>query len=170
GYMGQTPDMAETPGFMFTPGVALTSSHAEGTKTMRLFGTVEIDPVEDLIGCLVLDEDGAEIVSENGGFTVSVEEGVLTLTAENGQVSWQFGGRVLKLLNRSGINTVRFVRETAVTEIDTATELRGSVYAELRAAGQVSKDFLWQVNGDGIGVTVAEQRYSLNQGELTEVS
>ena len=163
-------EMPEDAGLRVTPGEALTDSHASGTKDMRLYGTVALEPSDEAATALVLGGETLPVQLDGGesAFTAAVDGQTLILTPEDGGTVWSVDGRTLKTLLDSGAAAIAFEMDGARVELDTATELTGAVYGALRAQGLVSRDFLWTISADGIEIQVDGAIYSLSEnGELT---
>ena len=156
-------------GFRVTPGEALTSSHASGTKDMQLYGTVALEPAEGAVTQLTLG--GAELsVTLDGGasaFTATLGGDALTLTPESEGARWTVNARALETLNRSGAATLALALDGETILLPTDLAFRGATYAALRARGFVSGDFNLQIDRDGLRVEIDGQIYLINEsGEL----
>ena len=160
-------------GLHVTPGEALTSSHASGTKDMQLYGTVALEPSDEAATTLVLGGETLPVQLDGGtsAFTATMDGQMLILTPQDGGAVWSVDGRTLKTLMDSGVKSIVFELNGAQVELDTATELCGEIYGALRARGLVSKDFLWTISADEIQIQVDGEIYSLGENsELTRAA
>ncbi len=157
--------MQEEQGFHVTPGEALTDSHTSGTGTMLAFGAVEIAFSSQSMTKLTLGETELDIVLDDAqnAFYVSQQDDVLVLTPAAEGNQWSVNGYALKVLNRSGIESVRLVLGEDVIEIATNCALQGTVFGKLSAQGYVSKDYTWNVTTQGMTVQVAGVEYTINE-------
>lgn len=182
GAMGGMPEAEQ--GFHVTPGEALTSSHASGTKNMQRYDRVELQEESKAVERYAPAE-GVEIAAD-GAFYVELREDALILTAaqtdgaatgsqgeaENTEKAedtentrkWTLNLRTLEVLRRSGI--ARLYLDAQVLDTDFA--LQGSVYGALRGQGYVSKDFEMCIDAGQLRISVAGEIYAANaDGELT---
>lgn len=160
----------EEQGFHVTPGKALTSTHSNGDQSMRMYGSAEIASTEEPVQELCVGEESVLLDHGSGLFTVCREENALALTPVSDGEAWSFSARLLKTLRRSGVETLMLDLNGQRTEIPTALEMRGEIYAKLSARGIVSKDYLFEINADGTEVAAAGGRYHLSaEHELLEI-
>lgn len=157
--------MPEEQGFRVTPGEALTSSHSSGTKTMKGFGTLEIAVSESEMTILTLDNTELAVLldGQSNGFYAVQEENTLILTPASEGTEWSVNAYALKILNRSGIESLRLMLGETAIEIATGWQLQGSVYGRLTAAGYVSKDYTMYVTENDMIVAVNGENYRINQ-------
>ena len=156
-------------GFRVTPGEALTSSHASGTKDMQLYGTVALEPAEAPVTQLTLGGTVLSVTLDGGAsaFTATLEGDALALTPESEGACWTVNARALETLNRSGAAMLTLVLGGETTLLSTNLAFRGATYAALRARGFVSGDFNLQIDRDGLRVEIDDQIYLINEsGEL----
>lgn len=152
-------------GFRVTPGKALTSDHASGSRSMRLYGTVTPVSLEEPAAELAYDGYALEIALDGGQglFTAAVEDGALTLTPAESGSAWTVNGFALKTLSRSGIDALRLVLDGAAVELPTDPGLQGPAYAALCAKGLVSGDYEYTVTAGDIRVAVDGADYRLGE-------
>ncbi len=152
-------------GFRVTPGKALTSDHASGSKSMRLYGTVTPVSLEEPAAELAYDGYALEIALDGGQglFTAAVEDGALTLTPAESGSAWTVNGFALKTLSRSGIDALRLVLDGAAVELPTDPGLQGPAYAALCAKGLVSGDYEYTITAGDIRVAVDGADYRLGE-------
>ena len=135
---------------------------------MNLYGGAEIAASDEPVNELCLGTE--TIVLDGGAFIAAPEADVLTLAPVSGGAAWSFSAKALKTLNRSGFNTLILMLNGEGTEIPTALEMRGAIYAKLSARGIVSKDYRIEVTEAGMEVAVAGARYRLDADfELVEI-
>lgn len=163
---GRAPSGApeQEMGFRVVAGEALTSSHASGTKDMRLYGAVALESTEAPVQRLSLDDADTAILLDGGNsaFTVRLEDGALWLTPETDGEVWSMSARALTILQRSGVSEVIFSTQGEPLRLSTHLEFCGTHYAALRAQGLVSKDFLLLARSDGLSIEVSGARYALS--------
>ena len=155
-------------GFRVTPGQALTSSHASGSRDMQLYGTVALEASDAEMTRLTLGETELNLTLDGGAaFTASLNDSMLYLQPVSSGEHWGINLSALETLNRSGIETLSLVLEGDRIELSTALELCGGVYASLRSQGCVAKDFLLEVESRQLYIAVNGARYRLTgSGEL----
>ena len=155
-------------GFRVTPGQALTSSHASGSRDMQLYGTVALEASDAEMTRLTLGETELNLTLDGGAaFTASLNDSMLYLQPVSSGERWELSLSALETLNRSGIETLSLVLEGDRIELSTALELCGGVYASLRSQGCVAKDFLLEVESQQLYIAVNGARYRLTgSGEL----
>ena len=163
GGAGQDAAGAQEPqGFHITPGTALTSAHASGTKDMRLYGTVELAASEEPMTTLTLGGEALDIALEDGApFKAALDGNALTLTAEGGE-AWLLNGLSLKRLSDSGIGAITLKTGEWQGELSTDPDLQGEIYARLRTEGVPSSDYRYTVSAAGVLVTVNGETYALD--------
>ena len=167
GASGGAPEAEQ--GFHITPGEALTSRHASGTKDMQLYGTVALEPADAPVVQLTLGGAELPVVLDGGdsAFTAVLEGETLVLTPEAGGATWTVNARALEILNRSGAAELTLRLDGGDISLSTALEFQGAAYAALRAQGYVSGDFNLCADASGLRVEVDGQTYLLNEnGEL----
>ena len=149
-------------GFTVVPGEALTDSHASGTEDASLYGSLPLELAAEAETALTLD--GVELdvsLADGGAFTASLDGDVLTLTPESGGGEWRIGGLALITLRLSGVRELRLVVGGEAVALGTEAEFSGAAYGALRAAGYVSKDFVWQVTASATTVAVDGEEYEI---------
>ena len=149
-------------GFTVVPGEALTDSHASGTEDASLYGSLPLELAAEAETALTLD--GVELdvsLADGGAFTASLDGDVLTLTPESGGGEWRIGGLALRTLRLSGVRELRLVVGGEAVALGTEAEFSGAAYGALRAAGYVSKDFVWQVTASATTVAVDGEEYEI---------
>ena len=163
---GEDQQAGAEQGFHVTAGKALTGSHNSGTKDMTPNGAVVLVTSDAPMTALMLGDNALEVALVDGGaFTATLEDDVLILIPETAGGAWQVNGFALKTLSRSGVSTLMLGDAALPTE----AALTGSVYAKLCAAGYVSADYTYLVDGDGVIVTVGGAAYRLgDSGEMIE--
>lgn len=162
---GQEGMMPVDQGFRVTPGEALTSSHAAGTKNMQAYGTLKIELPDEAMTILTLDGTELAVLLDEGqsSFSAAAEENTLILIPEAEGEAWSISAFALKILNRSGIETVRLMFSEGTVELTTDLQLQGAEFAKLSAAGYVSKDYLLTVTADDLVVSVAQRQYRIDE-------
>lgn len=161
GSAGQLPQ--EEQGFHVTPGEALSSSHASGTKDTTAYACSEIPASTEAMTALLLDSTQTEIALDGGAaFYVSEENAVLQLIPESDGACWQLNALALKTLAESGVERVVFHLGERSWELSTRMEFGGSAYAALRAAGYVSKDMELRIDEQGLRVEIAGAIYGID--------
>jgi len=157
--------MPEEQGLRITPGEALTSDHASGSKNMRAHGAVEVVPSTAEMTVLTLDGTALSVTldDQQSAFGAAKEENVLVLTPAGEGGKWSVNAYALKVLNRSGIEAVRLMLGETAVELSTSWQPQGMVYAKLSAAGYVSKDYTLIVTQNDLVVTVEDQSYRINE-------
>lgn len=148
-----------------TPGKALISSHASGSKTAVRYGTVALTAGEESMQTLTLGGEELAVSCSGYAFTAAVEEDVLVLRSEEGN-AWTLTMNALKTLNISGIRQLRLIGPDVETVLDTSLELTGSLYGKERAQGFVSADFQLLRQGNEWMVRVDGREYRLAGSEL----
>lgn len=148
-----------------TPGKALLSSHASGSKTAVRYGTVALTAGEESMQTLILGGEELAVSCSGYAFTAAVEEDVLVLRSEEGN-AWTLTMNALKTLNISGIRQLRLIGPDAETVLDTGLELTGSLYGRERSRGFVSADFQLLRQGNEWMVRVDGREYRLAGSEL----
>lgn len=151
-------------GFHVTPGEALTSSHASGTRSMQRYGCVALEAQAEASTCYA-PGDGVEI-SADGAFYAELQGAVLALTSaqeDAGEgLEYRLSLRTLEILSRSGVTSVQL----GGYGLDTGLSLSGGAYAALRAQGYVSKDMEISVHGQELRISVAGESYALDESGL----
>lgn len=149
-------------GFTVVPGEALTDSHASGTEDASLYGSLPLELAAEAETALTLDGIELDVTLADGGaFTASLDGDVLTLTPESGGGEWRIGGLALRTLRLSGVRELRLVVGGEAVALGTEAEFSGAAYGALRAAGYVSKDFVWQVTASATTVAVDGEEYEI---------
>ena len=148
-----------------TPGTALTAAHAPGKGTMLRHGAVALTAGTERMQALTLG--GKELALSCGGyaFTAAVEENVLTLRSEEGDV-WTLTMDVLRTLDISGIRQLVLVGPESETALDTDMELTGLLYGQERKRGFVSADFRLTLRDGEWLIQVDGREYRLSGNEL----
>ena len=167
GASGGAPEAEQ--GFHVTPGEALASSHASGTKDMRLYGTVALAPAEAPVTRLTLGGVALSVDLDGGAsaFTAALEDETLVLTPVSGGATWTVNARALEILNRSGATALALRLGGDLVTLPTDLEFQGASYAALRAQGYVSGDFNLRVDDGGLRVEIDGQSFLINDnGEL----
>lgn len=164
--MGSIPQ--EEQGFRITPGEALTSKHASGTKDTTAYTYSEVVDSEEAITALYLSSTQAEIILDNGAFFhVSEEDGKLNLIPEADGECWHLSVLAMNTLADSGIDCVVFRLGSTSYSLPAQMEFSGGIYASLRAKGYVSKDMEIRVDVRGVRMYIAGGVYSISDsGEL----
>lgn len=156
----------EVQGFRIVPGEAFASSHASGSKDMRLYAAVEAEPSEAAMRVLTMGGETLDVSLENGGeFSAAVEEDCLTLAGDG---AWRISLYALKTLKNSGIARLRLGTDGDCT-LSTELALSGGVYGALRSEGFVLKDFILIVDSNEIRVEVDGRLYRLTEGVLEQI-
>ena len=152
-------------GFHVTAGEALTSRHAAGTGDAQAYGTLKIVLSDAAETALSLDGTELSVTLNDGesGFCAAQDGDRLILTPETDGDAWHINALVLKTLRRSGISALRLRINDAEIEISTNWQPCGAIYADLSAAGYVSKDYELTVTASEQTVTVAGQTYKFNE-------
>ena len=159
---GMMPGMDQ--GFRVTPGEALTDSHVSGSKDMRLYGMVQREVSANAMTTLTMDGAQLDVALDAGkGFFAACEDGVLVLTPEAEGETWTISGLALKILGRSGIESIRLMLADECMEISTGWSLQGSEYARLCAEGYVSKDYTFTITRAETLVEAAGRTYRINE-------
>ena len=149
-------------GFTVVPGEALTDSHASGTEDASLYGSLPLELAAEAETALTLGGIELDVTLADGGaFTASLDGDVLTLTPESGGGEWRIGGLALRTLRLSGVRELRLVVGGEAVALGTEAEFSGAAYGALRAAGYVSKDFVWQVTASATTVAVDGEEYEI---------
>lgn len=167
GASGGAPEAEQ--GFHVTPGEALASSHASGTKDMQLYGTVALAPAEAPVTRLTLGGVALSVDLDGGAsaFTAALEDETLVLTPVSGGATWTVNARALEILNRSGATALALRLGGDLVTLPTDLEFQGAAYAALRAQGYVSGDFNLRVDDGGLRVEIDGQSFLINDnGEL----
>ena len=116
---------------------------------------------------LILTLDNTELAvlldGQSKGFYAVQEENTLILTPASEGTEWSVNAYALKILNRSGIESLRLMLGETAIEIATNWQLQGSVYGRLTAAGYVSKDYTMYVTENDMIVAVNGENYRINQ-------
>ena len=149
-------------GFTVVPGEALTDSHASGTEDASLYGSLPLELAAEAETALTLN--GVELdvsLADGGAFTASLDGDVLTLTPESSGGEWRIDGLALRTLRLSGVRKLRLVVGGEAVALGTEAEFSGAAYGALRAAGYVSKDFVWQVTASATTVAVDGEEYEI---------
>lgn len=151
-----------------TPGKALTTSHANGSKNMTSYNKVSILPGEEAMSILTLNGTKLPLTLDGGAskFTVKAASGAITLTPVKNGSSWQVNGHVLTMVRKSGVKRLLLQLGDTTLTLATEWEPQGTVYASLRALGYVSSDFDWQLTADGITATVDGKTYRVENDRL----
>ena len=148
-----------------TPGKALTSSHAKGSRDMLRHGAVALTTGIGSMDTLVLGGKKLTLSCSGHTFLASLEDDVLILRSAEGD-EWSLTMDVLKTLQISGIRQLRLIGPEEETVLNTDLELSGAAYGRERAQGFVSSDFLLlRRNGDWI-IRVDGREYRLAGSEL----
>ena len=152
-------------GFHVTAGEALTSRHASGTGDAQAYGTLKIVLSDAAEKALSLDGTALAVTLNDGesGFCAAQDGDKLILTPETDGDAWHINALALKTLRRSGISALRLRINDAEIEISTKWQPCGAIYADLSAAGYVSKDYELTVTASEQNVTVAGQTYKFNE-------
>ena len=152
-------------GFHVTAGEALTSRHASGTGDAQAYGTLKIVLSDAAEKALSLDGTELSVTLNDGesGFCAAQDGDKLILTPETDGDAWHINALALKTLRRSGISALRLRINDAEIEISTKWQPCGAIYADLSAAGYVSKDYELTVTASEQNVTVAGQTYKFNE-------
>ena len=152
-------------GFHVTAGEALTSRHAAGTGDVQAYGTLKIILSDAAETALSLDGTELPVTLNDGksGFYAAQDGDTLILKPETDGDAWNINALALKILRRSGISALRLYLNDTEIEISTDWQPCGAAYADLSAAGYVSKDYELTVSASGQTVTVAGQSYTLNE-------
>ena len=157
---GNTDDAAQ--GFHVTPGTALTSSHASGTKTLAAFGAAKI-PIEGEPTSAIVQADSGDALYLDGGenaFFALADDGSLTLTPAGAGECWQFSLLMLEALEKSGVTELRLnFDDGGMVALDTGLELSGALWGQLRAAGYVGKDCVLTVSSSGMRAQIDGTEY-----------
>lgn len=155
----------EEAGFRVTPGEALSSSHASGTKNSTAYTCSELPASTEPLNVLSLSTTQTQILLDNGEstFYASNADGTLTLTPESTGEEWQLNVLAMNTLADSGVDEVVFQTGSTNTVLPTRIQFSGSVYAALRAQGGVSKDLKLIITAQGVTVRVGEMNYSINE-------
>lgn len=163
-------DPMATPGII--PGQPLTSGHSKGDGDMTLYGALPLDGLDgaedvcelkvdgDIISISLIDAEGEALP-----FRAEYEDGVLTLTAVQSG-TWRVNGYALRVLARSGAQSIALNCGDAHYSLETEQELHGAEYASLRAQGYVSQDFDYMISALGTSVRAAGREFALTGGEL----
>ena len=162
---GGMGDMAEQEqGFHVTPGTALTDTHAGGNKTLTAFAAADIADTGEAVSAITQYDSGETLTLDDGAtFTVQTEGTTLTLQPEAEGEGWRMSLLMLEGLERSGIDTLCLnFADGSSTTIDTALELSGTIWGQLRSAGYVGKDCVLTVCADGITAEIDGTAYLLN--------
>lgn len=151
-------------GFHVTPGEALTSSHASGTKDMQRYGCVTLDAQTEASACYA-PGDGVEIIA-SGVFYAQLNGDTLTLASvqepAGEALEYHLSLRTLEILCRSGVTGVQLDGYA----LNTSLALHGDAYASLRAQGYVSKDVEISVCGQELNISAAGERYAVDESGL----
>lgn len=151
-------------GFHVTPGEALTSSHASGTKDMQRYDCATLDTQTEASACYA-PGDGVEITA-SGAFYVQLQDGVLALTSvqepAGEALEYRFNLRTLEILCRSGVTSVQLDDY----DLNANLALHGEAYAALRAQGYVSKDMEISVCGQKLNISAAGENYAVDESGL----
>ena len=186
GMAGSLPeeDMnAETGGV--TPGEALTSSHASGTKDTTAYGAAVID-LEDETQSISLDGESLNIMLRTAqtdqvnliqtDYTVAISEdgSVLYLDGGSAQVlEWSLDGLALRALNRGGVDVLCLSGGGSMISLPTSSLLSGNAYDALRTAGHTDNTFEYTISLSGgnaeFAVTANGERYAASQQEGAEM-
>ena len=155
-----------------TPGKQLTGDHDTGTMNMDAYTGVVLENVnEDAM--VQLDFQGNMLdaaLADGDAFTAEYEDNVLTLTPVSAkeQTDWQISLTALNTLRDSGLETLKLTSGETVVTMAADLPFTGRVYAGLRAEGYTGKDFILQINAEGIRVVVDGKTYDYQDGVLTE--
>ena len=163
---GEMPQ--EEQGFRVTPGEALTSKHASGTKDTTAYTHSEIADTEEAVTALALSSTQTEITLDKGAaFFVIKDDARLQLVPESEGERWQLNALAMTTLAQSGVERVVFHVDNLSYSLPTQIKFSGSVYASLRADGYVSKDMEIRIDARGVRVYIAGGVYQINEnGEL----
>lgn len=159
----------EEQGFRITPGVALTSKHASGSMDASAYASSEIPESETGLSALKLSSTQTEITLDGGesSFSVHLDQGKLVLQPEAQGECWQLSLLAMNTLAQSGVDRVTFYLGADCRSMPCGLELKGEIYASLRAQGYVSKDAILKIDARGVRVCIADGEYSINEsGEL----
>lgn len=169
GFGGGSMQPQEEQGFRITPGVALTSKHASGSMNASAYTSSEIPESESGLSALKLSSTQTEITLDGGAssFSVRLEQGKLILQPEAQGECWQLSLLAMNTLAQSGVDRVAFYLGADCRSMPCGLELKGEIYASLRAQGYVSKDAILKIDARGVRVCIADGEYSINEsGEL----
>lgn len=169
GFGGGSMQPQEEQGFRITPGVALTSKHASGSMDASAYASSEIPESETGLSALKLSSTQTEITLDGGesSFSVHLDQGKLVLQPESQGECWQLSLLAMNTLAQSGVDRVAFYLGADCRSMPCGLELKGEIYASLRAQGYVSKDAILKIDGRGVRVCIADGEYSINEsGEL----
>ena len=170
GLSGRDTGSEAAQGFRVTPGEALASGHASGTKDMQLYDAVELTASDEMICAYSLGGKAPDIVLDDGNslFTAAIENDQLTL-ASDADGTWSLSGLSLRVLSRSGIEVLTLQCGDFTAQLDTAQPLDGSCYARLCAEGYVSSDYEYEISAGGVRVKVGGNGYRIDGAELVPI-
>ena len=131
----------------------------------QAYGTLKIVLSDAAETALSLDGTELSVTLNDGesGFCAAQDGDRLILTPETDGDAWHINALALKTLRRSGISALRLRINDAEIEISTNWQPCGAIYADLSAAGYVSKDYELTVTASEQTVTVAGQTYKFNE-------
>ena len=144
---------------------AMRSRHAAGTGDAQAYGTLKIILSDAAETALSLDGTELPVTLNDGksGFYAAQDGDTLILKPETDGDAWNINALALKILRRSGISALRLYLNDTEIEISTDWQPCGAAYADLSAAGYVSKDYELTISAFGQTVTIAGQSYTLNE-------
>lgn len=139
-----------------TPGTAMTSTHASGSKDTTPYGAIERNGGFKHLGISLRVGDSVDDLLRIS-YNAAVRDGTLALQGiQDGAVQrWTFDGLALRTLAHSGIDHMRF----SGLALDTEVHFSGPLYDALRAMGCTENTFQYTVTvtEDGTEVTVDVQ-------------
>ena len=152
-------------GFTVTPGKALTGTHAKGSNSLDLYGTVALTAAGKPMDALVLGGEALDVTCEGTVFTAKVSKDTLVLTAQ-AEGRWSVSMDALETLSRSGVSTLVLAGGGPEQVLSTGMTLTGDSYARERAEGYVASDFHLVVEADAVWVQVEDRVYDLEELSL----
>lgn len=156
-------------GFHVTPGEALTSAHAAGSKDMTAYTDAGLNPTDEIRSELILGDTQSKILLDNGNtsFRMELSDAKLLLCPESQGSCWNLSVLALNTLKSSGIDSICLQLNGTSITISTDMQFSGAVYGSLRTQGYVDKDFAISVSENGLWLSIAGNQYSINDsGEL----
>ena len=159
-----TLHFSEATGANFTPGKALTSTHASGTGDLTPYDGVKLTTSGAAAETLVIGGEQIGVDCGGASFTASLSRDVLQL--RSGASGWHFTLAALNTLSVSGVRVLSLSTQDGEYRLDTALQLTGSAYAAERSEGFVSADFAFSLIDGSLTVTVEDRVYRLNGNEL----
>ena len=142
-----------------TPGTALTSTHASGSRDTTVYGAIERRGGLKALG-IGLSAGAGEASLEPVAFNAAVRDNTLALRGEEAAIyQWTFDGLTLRTLSRSGIDEMNL----SGVPLSTGARFTGAAYQALRAGGYTENTYQYTVTvSDGtarIDVEVSGQRF-----------